>query len=152
MPRLFAALLFFAPVALADEPKEPGFTVRTGHYEKTNSGLKDEPSRLLLADAEAFGRVFGTVPPAGLGGGGRKNNPVTKETFDGEVVAAFIRRGKAITTYTEVTAGADGDTLTVSFNSETGAEGTATFSSPLVVSVPKGKVTKVVFIENGKQR
>jgi len=29
--------------------------------------------------------------------------------------------------------------------------GTATFASPLVVAVPKGKITKVVFVENGKE-
>ena len=58
---------------------------------------------------------------------------------------------KAITTYTEVSTKTDGDTLTVTFKSEAGKPGTANFASPLVVAVPKGKIAKVVFVENGKE-
>jgi hypothetical protein len=153
MLRLFAfALLAALPFPLfAEDKKDPGFTVHTGHFEKNNSGLKDEPSLLVFTDLDAFDKVFGTIPAAGLGGGVRKNNPVTKEVFDTQLVAAVVKRGKAITTYTEVSTRADGDTLTVAFKSEEGKPGTATFASPLVVSVPKGKVTKVVFVENGKE-
>jgi len=154
MPRLLALAvgLFALPLSLsADDKKAPDFTVHTGHYEKKDSGLKDEPSLLLLTDFDAFGKVFGTVPPAGLGGGVRKNNPVTKDTFEKNVVAAVIKRGKAITTYTEVTTKTDGETLTVTFKSEAGKESTATFASPLVIAVPRGKITKVVFVENGKE-
>lgn len=150
--RLFPLLVIASPVLLlAEDKKPPEFTVHTGHFEKNTSGLKDEPSLLILTDDAAFGKVFGTVPPAGLGGGARKNNPVTKEVFEKNVVVAVIKRGKAITTYTEVSTKADGETLTVSFKSEAGKEGTATFASPLIVAVPKGKITKVVFVENGKE-
>ena len=150
--RLLAALVLCSPVAYAaDDKKDPEFVVHTGHFERNDAGLKDEPSLLLLADHDAFAKIFGTVPPAGIGGGGRKNNPVTKETFDKSVVAAVVKRGKAITTYTEVSTKTDGETLTVSFKSEEGKPGTATFASPLVVAVPKGKVKKVVFVENGKE-
>lgn len=153
MPRLFAfALLAALPCTLfAEDKKEPGFTVHTGHFEKNNSGLKDEPSLLLLTDFDSFDKAFGTIPSAGLGGGVRKNNPVTKQVFDTQLVAAVIKRGKAITAYTEVSTKTDGDTLTVAFKSEAGKPGNATFASPLVVSVPKGKVMKVVFVENGKE-
>lgn len=156
MPRrLLAALFLLAPAAFAEDKKEekkdPEFVVHSGHFEKNNAGLKDEPSLLLLTDADAFEKIFGTVPPAGIGGGGRKNNPVTKDTFDKELVAAVIKRGKAITTYTEVSTKTDGETLNVTFKSETGKPGTANFASPLIVTVPKGKVKKVVFVENGKE-
>ncbi len=148
--RLVLALLL-ASVAVAEDKKDPEFVVHSGHFEKNNSGLKDEPSLLLLKDADEFDKVFGTVPPVGLGGGGKKNNPVSKDMFEKDVVAAIIRRGNAITTYTEVSTKADGETLTVTFKSETGKASTATFASPLIVSVPKGKITKVVFVENGKE-
>ncbi len=154
--RLLAIALFVAPALLLaddkkDDKKAPEFVVHTGHFEKNTSGLKDEPSLLLLKDDTAFGAIFGAVPPSGLGGGGRKNNPVTKDVFDNSVVAAVVKRGKAITTYTEVSTKTDGETLTVTFKSEAGKPGTATFASPLVVAVPKGKITKVVFVENGKE-
>lgn len=151
--RLLPLLALAAPALLlaADEKKPPEFTAHTGHFEKNTAGLKGDVSLLLLTDEDAFGKVFGTVPPAGLGGGVRKNNPVTKEVFEKNVVAAVIRRGKAITTYTEVSTKTDGETLTVSFKSEAGKEGTATFASPLIVALPKGKITRVVFVENGKE-
>lgn len=153
--RLLTALALLTPVVFAedrkDDKKPPEFVVHTGHFEKNTSGLKDEPSLLLLKDADAFDKVFGAVPPAGLGGGVRKNNPVTKDVFEKQLVAAVIKRGKAITTYTEVSAKADGETLTVTFKSEEGKPGTANFASPLVVAVPKGKIAKVVFVENGKE-
>lgn len=152
MHRLLALTLFVTPALLfAEDKKTPEFIVHTGHFEKNTSGLKDEPSLLLLKDDDAFGKVFGAVPPAGLGGGVRKNNPVTKGVFEANVVAAVIKRGKAITTYTEVSTKTDGDTLTVTFKSEAGKPGTANFASPLVVAVPKGKIAKVVFVENGKE-
>jgi hypothetical protein len=154
--RLLALALLFAPAMLLaddkkDEKKAPEFTVHTGHFEKNDSGLKGGESLLLLTDADAFGKVFGTVPPGGLGGGVRKNNPVPKDLFDTHLVAAVIKRGAAITTYKEVSTKTDGDTLTVTFKSEQGQPGTATFASPLVVAVPKGKIAKVVFVENGKE-
>jgi hypothetical protein len=152
MVRSLAVVLLLVPTLLfAEDKKEPTFTVHTGHFEQNTSGLKDEPSLLLLADDDAFGKVFGTVPPAGLGGGVRKPNPVTKDVFEKNVVAAVIKRGKAITTYVEVGTWIDGETLTVTFKSEEGKPGTATFASPLIVAVPKGKFTKVVFVGNGME-
>lgn len=152
MSRQFALALLLVPALLrADDPKPPAFTVHTGHFEKNTSGLTDEPSLLLLKDDADFGKVFGAVPPSGLGGGARKNNPVTKDVFDANVVVAVIKRGKAITTYTEVSTKTEGETLTVTFKSEEGKPGNAAFASPLVVAVPKGKIAKVVFVENGKE-
>ncbi|MCU0702562.1 MAG: hypothetical protein MUF18_01060 [Fimbriiglobus sp.] len=142
-------VLLLAPAVLqADEKKVPEFVVHTGHFEKNNSGLKDEPSLVLLKDFDAFDKLFGTVPPLG---GPRKNNPVPKDAFDANVVAAVVKRGNFITTYTEVSTKTDGETLTVTFKSEAGKPGTATFASPLIVAVPKGKIAKVVFVENGKE-
>lgn len=149
--QLFSVALFAAaPALLVAADDVPGFVVHTGHFEKNNSGLKGDTSTLLLTDADAFSSVFGTVPPSGLGGG-RRNNPVTADTFEKNLVAAVIKRGKAITTYSEVSTSLKGDTLTVNFKSQIGQPGSASFASPLVVSVPKGKIAKVVFVENGKE-
>ncbi len=132
-------------LALAADP--PAFTVHTGHFEKNSSGLSGDASFLLFTSAEAFDKVFGTVPPVGV----RKPSPVNTGAFDKTVVAAVVRRGKAVVTYTEVSVKIDGDTATVKYSSEAGTPGTATFASPLVVSLPKASVTKVVFVENGKE-
>jgi hypothetical protein len=131
--------------ALAADP--PAFTAHTGHFEKNSSGLSGDASFLRFTSADSFDQVFGTVPPVGV----RKPSPVTAGVFDKNAVAAVVRRGRAVVTYTEVSVKTDGDTATVRYSTETGTPGTATFASPLVVSFPKGMVSKVVFVENGKE-
>ena len=152
---MFRALALVGLLAMSsfneDKPKEkePEFAVQTGHFEKNNSGLKGDSSFLMMKDFDAFEKVFGTVPP--LMGGGRKSNPVKKETFEKNLVAAVIKRGTSVTTYTEVGIKVDGETLTVSYKAEVGPASTATFASPLIVAVPMGKISKIAFVENGKE-
>jgi hypothetical protein len=131
-------------LALAADP--PTLAVHTGHVERKGSELSGEVSFLLFTDFAAFEKAFGTAPAVGI----RKPNPVTKATFDTSAVAAVVKRGKAVVVYTEVTAKADGDTLTVSYKTQPGTPGTADVACPLVVAVPIG-VTKAVFVENGKE-
>ena len=157
--RRFLAALFAVTVCTAavaeDKPKGEKLDLGTfgGHFEKNNSGLKGDSSFLLIPDTAAFDKVFGTVPPAGLGKQppGRKTVPVTKATFETSLVAAVVKRGDAVTTYSDVAAYLDGDTVTVTYTAETGKPSTAKFASPLFVAVPKDKVKKVVFVENGKE-
>jgi len=147
------AVLFAACTAAFAEDKEkkddkPLATIHTGHYEKNKSGLKGDKSFLYFDSLEAFEKVFGTTPP--LMGGGRKPNPVTKETFEKNIVVAVITRADAMTTYSEVSAKDDGGTLKVDYKAETEKPGTATFAAPLILTVPAGKIKKVEFKENGK--
>lgn len=152
MRSLFALALFVVPaMLLGEDKKEPEFVVHTGHFEKQDTGLKGESSLLLLTDNESFTKYLGAVPPSGLGGGVRKYTPVTKDVFDQKVVAVVIKRGHAITLYTEVSTKTEGDTLTMTFKSQEGKPNAGTFASPLVVAVPKGTITRVVFVENGKE-
>lgn len=146
---LVASLALFAlPARGADEAKgeKVNYDLHTGHFEKNNAGLKGDQSFLALGTFEAFDKVFG----AGFVMG-KKPNVVQKGTFEKNLVVATITRGNAITTYTveKVTLDKDG-TLYVQYKATAGPAGTATFASPLIVSVPKDKVKKVAFIENGK--
>jgi hypothetical protein len=125
--------------------KKVEFDVHDGHFEKNNSGLKGESSYLEFSDRDAFDKVFG------LGRVMRKQNFVPKDAFDKKMVVAVIKRGNALTTYKVDKVTADGGTLYVQYTAKMGEAGTATFHSPLIVSVDKGKYTKVVFIENGKK-
>jgi len=137
-----------APAGAADEPKgdKIEYTLHGGHFEKNTAGLKGDQSFLLFTDRDAFDKIFG----AGFVMG-KKPPVVPKDAFEKNVVVAVITRGKAITTYEveKMTLDKDG-TLYVQYKATTGAAGTATFASPLVVSAPKEKVKKVAFIENGK--
>ncbi len=166
-----AALLAVAAASAQDaktggEPKksEPkgakvDFANHTGHFVKTG-GKADadstaEATYLFITDRMTFDRYFGTVPPPGLAGAprGARVDPVSPRLFDTRAVLAVIKRGKAPVTYTVESVTEDGGTVTVRYKAEAGKEGggTATFASPMLVSIPKGKATKAVFVENGKE-
>lgn len=146
---LTAACFALAAHASADEAKgdKVEFAVHSGHFEKNNAGLKDNPSFLALTSADAFDKVFGSAFTMG-----KKPNVVPKGAFEKSLVVATIKRGNFITKYEvqKVTL-ADG-TLYVQYKTtDDAAGGTANFASPLIVSAPKDKVKKVQFIENGKK-
>ncbi len=149
---LFAvsALALVSATHAADEAKgeKLTYTVATGYFEKNNSGMKGDASYVNILTTKHFDSVFQAVPPLM---GGKRPVLLPAEHFDKSFAAVVIKRGPAITTYTveKVTLDADGNVY-VQYKAESGPAGTAMFASPLIVSVPKDKAKKVVFIENGK--
>jgi hypothetical protein len=141
------ALLTFS--ARADEAKgeKTGYTVADGYFEKNNSGLKGDTSFLTFTDKAGFDKVFAARPPLM---GGKKPMLLPKDVFDKHVVAAVITRGNSITTYKVEKVTLDSGTLYVQYKATPGPASSAKFASPLIISVPKEKVKKVVFIDNGK--
>ncbi|MCI0700744.1 MAG: hypothetical protein L0241_06660, partial [Planctomycetia bacterium] len=141
-------LLLFAGSAGADDVKgeKTAYTVYDAYFEKNNSGLKGDSSFLAFADKAGFEKVFALRPPVGA----KKPTALAADAFDKQFVAAVIRRGNSITTYTVQMVTLDKDTLYVKYKSAAGPAGTAKFASPLIVSASKDKVKKVVFIENDK--
>jgi hypothetical protein len=137
------------PLAKADEAKgeKVEYATYPDYFEKNNSGLKGDQSFLVLANKDAFDKVFNLRPPVM---GGKKPVAVPNDAFEKKLVFAVITRGNAITTYTVEKVTADGETLYVQYKAEKGKAGTAKFASPLILSADKGKAKKVVFIENGK--
>src|SRR5262245_49131220 len=116
-----------------------------GYFEKNTSGLKGDSSYLFLTDDKAFDAVFGVGVTMGT-----KPNLLPKDAFEKKAVAAVIKRGNAVTDYEVEKVTDDKETLYVQYKAKTGTAGTAKYASPLIVSVPRGKYTSVVFIENGK--
>jgi hypothetical protein len=154
--RLPLAAAFFClpllPAALAAEKekakgKPVEYEVHKGYFESNRSGLKGAASYLAFTNRKAFDAVFGVGFTMG-----KKPNVLPENAFESKMVAAVIKRGKSITEYNVEKVTADGGTLYVQYEAtEKGGGGTATFASPLIVSVDRGKYTSVVFIENGKK-
>jgi hypothetical protein len=141
-----------ATIAAAGEKEEAkgkkvDYQVHSGHFESNKSGLKGEASFLAFTDDKSFWNVFGLVPPLK----GKKFDYVKPEEFKTKLVVAAIKRGNRIWTYKVEKVTADGDTLYIQYEAVGGKEGSATFASPLIVSVDRGKYTSVVFLENGKK-
>jgi len=140
-------LLLAAPAPDEDtaKGKKVEFDVHNGHFQKNNAGLKGDSSYLVFSDRDAFDKVFGIGRVIG------KQNFVPRDAFDKKVVVAVIKRGNAITEYKVEKVTADEGTLYVQYTAKMGPAGTATFASPLIVSVDRDRYKSVVFIENGKK-
>jgi hypothetical protein len=149
---LIAALASLAPAGLApaaDEAKAKGdpveYQVYNGYFESNKSGLKGDASFLAFTDAKAFDRVFGKAVVMG-----KKPTFLPKDAFASKLVVAAIKRGGDIWQYKVEKVTADDGTLVVRYEATAKDGGGATFASPLIVAVDKGKYSAVEFVENGK--
>lgn len=143
--------LCLANLLHADEPKATKVEFQhydKGYFEKNTSGLKGEFSLLAITTREkfdsvfGFGRVIGKLPPL---------LPTEQDAFAKSLVVGVITRGTAVTTYKVEQVTADGNTLMVTYSSTTPkGGGTAMYASPMIIAVPRGTYTSVVFVENGK--
>jgi hypothetical protein len=177
MQRLFvivaAALLATpaGPILAADKAKgdKVEYEVHNGYLESSDfyrtTRLADKTGLALssysaFVDQDSFDMAFGKddgTPidlnkflPNGEGKG--KKKPLPKDVFDKKVVVVAALHGSNVAVYKVEKVTSDGDTLYVQYKSSSQFAGNnAVYSSPLIVSVDKGKYTSVVFIENGQK-
>ena len=151
-PAAALTILALLSAARADDKaeakgKDVDYDIHGGYFESNKSGLAGDSSYLAFAGPKAFDAVFGVAKVQG-----DKPRFLPKDAFDSKVVVAVIKRGKAIYDYKVEKVTNDDGVLTVQYTSapqESG--GTATFATPLILSVDKGKYDSVAFIENGKK-
>lgn len=132
----------------ADEAKgeKVEFATYSDYFEKNTSGLKGESSYLEFTDRDAFDKVFALRPPLM----GKKSVGLPDGAFEKKLVVAVVKRGLAPTTYKLGKTTTEGDALYLQYTAAAGKPTTATFASPLIVAVDRGKIRTVVFIENEK--
>jgi hypothetical protein len=131
------------------EGKPIKFQVHQGHFERNDTGLNSKYSFLVIRDNSGFEKIFG-IAALGLGPT-KKQNFVTAETFQDNVVVALIERGNSVPTFSKVSVVVQQDKVTVAFKYQPGQPSTARFASPLIISIPKGNYTSVEFVANQKK-
>ena len=145
---LFVSTVCVLAQANADKTANAGTSVNfqqfESYFEKNNSGLKGERSFLVLVNQKQFDNVFG--PAATMG----QNDFLPEDIFTSNVIVAAIKRGK-LRKYDDVKVTAENGKLFVWYDSKDEPPASATYSSPLILAVDKGKYKKVVFMENGKK-
>jgi hypothetical protein len=147
----FAALLAFAPARADDKAEAKGkdvdYDIHSGYFESNKDGLSGDSSYLAFGSQKAFDAVFGVARVQG-----DKQRFLPKDAFDTKVVVAVIKRGKGIYDFKVDKVTNDDGVLTLQYTATPqDGSGTATFATPLIVSVDKGKYDSVAFIENGKK-
>jgi hypothetical protein len=141
------ALALTALAAGADEARgrKVEYDVHNGHFVSNKFEVKDA-AYVAITDKAGFDAIFGAARTMG-----KPPNFVPRDAFEKKMVVAVIKKGNAPVDYKVETVTADGDTLYVQYKAETKGATTATYASPLIVSVEKNKYKEVVFIENGKK-
>lgn len=154
-------LLFFAivselgaPHACADVSREDldrptgkplAHEVHDGYF-VSNKFERDKPaSFVVIQDRKRFDEVFGVGFVMG-----DKSNRLKPDAFKSKMVVSAIKRGPAVTTYKVTSVTVHKGTLYLRYGAKTGPPGSATFACPLIVSVPKGSYSAVVFLANEK--
>ena len=97
----------------------------------------------MAKDQAAFDKVFGV----GMVMNDRSHR-LPQGLFDKSLVVAAIKRG-ALTNYSQVGVTLQDGVLTVRYTAKQDPPGSATYNSPLILSVAKAGVKSVVFMENG---
>ncbi len=143
---VLAALLLLSQRAGAQEKVE--YQVHSGYFVKNTVKLPGDEAHWVVADRKKFDELFGTAFVLG-----KKPNLVPKDAFDkGKLAVVTIRRGNTVTTYTVQKVTAKDGTLKVEYTAKRkGKGGSATFVSPLIITVPRKDIKVVEFIENGKK-
>ncbi len=136
-----------AATAGAEAPGPVPVVVHEDHFLRNDSGLNQPAHFLVIGNSARFDAVFGTVPPLM---NQRKRNPVLPGAFQTHRVVAAVHQGREYTDYRDVKATLAGTTLTLAYRTAVRATPQTVYACPLIVTVPRGPLTQVVFVENGK--
>jgi hypothetical protein len=151
--------------------KKVEFKVHSGYCERAEHARTEQlkaqkektlgvVSFLAFTDQESFDKAFGKTPAredlnAFLPNGeakGQKVNLLPRDAFQKKMVVATTIRGANVSTYRVLKVTADGETLYVEYQEASMFAGnTRIWSSPLILSVDKGRYTSVVFIQGKKK-
>jgi hypothetical protein len=149
----FVAALIVIPAGAQNRKTQGPATVQAAvdyhqyrsYFEKNNSGLKGRASYLVLVNQREFDKTFGAAATA------TDNDFLPEGIFKTRLVIAAIRRGNSISEYTVKQITSSRGKLFVWYDAVDRAQESATYSSPLILAVDKGKYKEVVFMENGKR-
>ena len=145
---MFIATVFTAQTANAvvimGNPTPLDFERYESYFEKNNSGLKGDKSFLMLGSQKQFDKVFGAAATMG------QNSFLPDDAFKSKIVVAVLKRGN-LRRYENIKVTTEKGKLLVWYDAADEAPSGATFSSPLILAVNKGKYKEVVFMENGKR-
>jgi len=149
--RVFLSLFLIAVSSFTLFAEEKGGEVKykvfeRPYFERNDSGFKGNSTYLHLTDKKAFEAVFGIGRVMG-----KAPELVNDAAFENGHVIAVIKRGEAITNYKVQSVKAMGKDLTITYSATMDPPGTATYHSPLIISIDKGKYSSVTFMENGKK-
>jgi len=131
--------------ALAAEKPNLTFETFSGYFVSNKFEPKAAESFAVLVDQGQFDKVFGVAAVMN-----DKSHRLPKDAFNSQMVLAVVKRGNAVWDYQIQDVTEKNGIVEVRYTATSKKSDTATFASPLIVSIPKGPHKVIHFVENGK--
>jgi hypothetical protein len=117
-----------------------------GYFVKNNAKLPGNPAFLVVQDKKVFDEFFGVGFVMGP-----KPKLVEEKLFEKHLVVAVIKSGSTPWKYEIEKVRVEKKKLIIEYKATGKESATAKYTSPLIVSAPRGEYNEVIFIENGKE-
>jgi hypothetical protein len=150
MRRPASILLLLAACGLgrqtsAGEPDKLAFDTYSGYFVSNQFEPKAVESFVVIHDQKQFDKVFGAAFVMR-----DKSHRLPKDAFKSLLIVAVIKRGPALCEFKVEGVTVAKGVVEVRYTTTEKKSDTATFASPLIVSIPRGKYKAIQFAENGK--
>ena len=133
-------LLIICPAPAADSNPEP----LPNLFLKNDAGLDQEAHFLVVQDQQGFDKLFGHATVMWQ----KKKMP--PPDFTKQVVVAAIHQGKFYTEYNVQSVTNDNTVIVLRYATQKKQTPATTYACPLILTLPRGGVTAVNFVENGQ--
>lgn len=131
--------------ARSAEPAPVKFDSYNGYFVSNQFEPEARESFVVFVNQQAFDKCFGVAFVMG-----DKSHRLPKDVFETQQVIGAIKRGSSIWDYSVKKVVESNDELEVHYSAKEMKQPSATFASPLIVSIPKKSYKAISFVENGK--
>ena len=115
------------------------------YFERNDTGLTAQSSYMVLTSRAQFDKIFGAAATGG------QNNFLPDNLFKTKVVIAAITRGHFLRVYDSPKVTTKNGKIYVWYKVNDRQQESATYASPLILAVDKGRYSQVIFMQDGKR-
>ena len=135
----------FPPSSTVIGPVKLPFDRYSGYFVSNKFEPDAAESFVVISDQEQFDKVFGVAMVMG-----DKSHRLPKDIFSGSLVFAAIKRGKAVWEFKVTDVTVEDGVVELRYTARSKPSDSATFASPLIVSVPRGDYEAIGRFGSGK--
>jgi hypothetical protein len=117
----------------------------SSYFERNDTGLRAQTSYMVFTSQAQFDKIFGAAATGG------QNDFLPDNAFNTKVVIAAIARGNFLRTYDSPKVTTKNGKIYVWYKVNDRQQESATYASPLILAVDKGRYSQVIFMQNGKR-
>ena len=143
--QIILPLLLLAVPVTAAEPAKLKFETYSGYFVSNKFEPQATASFVTARTQKQFNQVFGVAFVMG-----DKSHRLAPDAFKSQLVLATIKRGMAFCTYQVTTVTETDGVVQLRYKTTARKSESASFSCPLIISIPQGKYRAIEFHENNK--